>query len=61
MERELPMTEITEFIKSQMKLYRSYAGDKEKEIPGLFQNPGNIAMAEKILHIYERELKKREE
>jgi hypothetical protein len=54
------MTSITEFIKSQIKLYRSYAGDREKGIPGLFLNPGNIIMAERILRVYEQELKKRE-
>ena len=57
------MTDIAEFIKSRIKVYRKYAGTKDdrgERVGNLFTDEGNIQMAEKIVRQYEVELKRME-
>jgi hypothetical protein len=52
---------MEEWIKGRIKVYRKYAGTKNDHgdrVGNLFQDPGNIAMAEKIIRAYEVELAK---
>lgn len=55
---------MEEWIKGRIKVYRKYAGKKNERGDregNLFQDLGNILMAEKIILDYEKELHKIEE
>ena len=50
--------DLEEFLKGRIRIYSKYIGDEANNIPGLWQNEGNIRMAKKIIWEYNRELKK---